>query len=434
MSEQEQTEFSNTDKGNLKILASANEESKGNKRLGALFGISKSLTTFESVNKTFPEILNLVAETFPIYSAVLVENRGGSPNTTIWPVTGLKQEDIERIVSKAREIFNYFRNATPSESSDLQSDTIEIGNLDKNSVTKYYYFPKEKNLLAFPLVVDKNYIFGVLQFEGIEPSNEEDLKFANALVNLIAVAFDRYYRTIEERNIREEFVQMLSHDLRTPLSAISMAAQLLESSEALTPEDLALVKRQIVNTKRIDQMTKALLDANRLKVGEKLSIHAEECNLQTVVEEVIADQNEFADEKIKFEEREAVKGYWDSDALRRIVENLVGNAIKYGAKETPINVSLKNTGEGALLTVHNMGNPIPPKEQETIFDQFHRTKSAEEKGKVGWGLGLTLVRGLTESHGGKVWVESEKAKGTTFFVQLPYDSRPKEKSAVTHCI
>ena len=410
-------------------------------RLGALYEISKALTTFESVEKSFPEILNLVSATFSIHSVVLVEDRGGTACTTIWPLTGLTENQIARIVSKARYMFSYLTDSSSSQSSGLQSSDIILGNLGKHPSLKFYQPAKEKNLLAFPLVVDQDRIFGILQFEGVETSNEDDLKFANALVNLIAVAFDRQYRIQqegislrterdkliefateleEERGLREKFVQMLSHDLKNPLSAIGMAAHLLAGSKILLSEQMDLVKLLMKNVQRLNQMIESLLDASRLKAGEKLPLVITECNLGALTEDVVMDLKEITNENIVFDCPKPVTGQWDCGAMQRIAENLIGNAIKYKKEKTAIRVSLKNTGEGALLSVHNEGTPIAPEDQKTLFDQFRRTKSAELGGKVGWGLGLTLVKGLCAAHGGKVWLESAEGKGTTFFVQLPY--------------
>jgi signal transduction histidine kinase len=105
--------------------------------------------------------------------------------------------------------------------------------------------------------------------------------------------------------------------------------------------------------------------------------------------------------------------------MRRILENLCNNAIKYGDTTSRVTVSLRQEGDEAELAVHNWGNPIPASEQESLFQYFTRTKSAEASGKRGWGIGLTLVKGVAEAHGGSVQVESSQEKGTTFRVRLP---------------
>ena len=106
-------------------------------------------------------------------------------------------------------------------------------------------------------------------------------------------------------------------------------------------------------------------------------------------------------------------------ALQRVVQNLATNAVKYGSAETPITITLKEFEHDAQIAVHNEGNGLTQEEQAHVFDKFHRTKSAVASGRNGWGIGLTLVKGIAEAHGGSVIVESELGKGVTFIVKLP---------------
>jgi len=95
--------------------------------------------------------------------------------------------------------------------------------------------------------------------------------------------------------------------------------------------------------------------------------------------------------------------------------------VKYGDSNKPITLGVQRSSEGAEISVHNYGAVIPAEAHTSLFDPFMRSTT---KGKTGWGLGLTLVRGATEAHGGKVTVESSEDKGTTFTIHLPADSRP----------
>lgn len=115
---------------------------------------------------------------------------------------------------------------------------------------------------------------------------------------------------------------------------------------------------------------------------------------------------------------------WDGEELRRALWNLGTNAVKYGAPDKPITITLKRSDSGARISVHNYGSVIAPEDRANLFDPFARTREAQTKGQTGWGLGLTLVRGCAEAHGGKVSIESDAAIGTTFTIHLPPDSRP----------
>jgi signal transduction histidine kinase len=103
-----------------------------------------------------------------------------------------------------------------------------------------------------------------------------------------------------------------------------------------------------------------------------------------------------------------------------VIENLAGNAVKYGAKDTPITLSLKHLGAHVELRVHNFGGELSPDDQKGLFDLFQRTRTAIASGQKGWGIGLTLVKGIVEAHGGRVSVKSGPGLGTAFIVSLPF--------------
>jgi signal transduction histidine kinase len=102
------------------------------------------------------------------------------------------------------------------------------------------------------------------------------------------------------------------------------------------------------------------------------------------------------------------------------MENLLENAVKYGTPKTPITVSLKRGKTAIKLIVHNQGSPIAENEIPFLFEQYRRSKRASEGTKTGWGLGLTLVKGVVDAHKGKVRIESVEGKGTSFILEIPF--------------
>jgi PAS domain S-box-containing protein len=227
-----------------------------------------------------------------------------------------------------------------------------------------------------------------------------------------------------ERELRDQFVSSLSHDLRTPLTAAKMSAQLIPRQPNLPDKVYALAARVRQNIDRADQMITDLLDTNRIRAGQGLPIEVAACELRQVVADTLEELSSVHGERFLFRSEERMEGTWDARALRRLVENLCGNAIKYGDGTRQVTVSLTREGEQTELAVHNWGNPIPPGEQQQLFQYFARTKSAEASGKKGWGIGLTLVKGVAEAHGGSVLVESTPEQGTTFRVRLPRTAKP----------
>jgi signal transduction histidine kinase len=231
----------------------------------------------------------------------------------------------------------------------------------------------------------------------------------------------------EERMLRETFVSTLSHDLRTPLTLISFTAQLLVKSLDRPEKVSILVGRILESVQRADGMIQDLLDSSRVRAGERLHLVVSEFNLMALVKEVADEMSSLQDTRFVVEGPDAIEGHWDHGGIRRILENLFKNAIKYGAPEAPITVRISEQNARVSIVVHNEGEPIPMEDQASLFQPFiqpFRRTSVSHSGKEkGWGLGLTVVRGMAEAHRGSVEVRSNSEHGTTFIVWLPKDAR-----------
>jgi signal transduction histidine kinase len=228
-------------------------------------------------------------------------------------------------------------------------------------------------------------------------------------------------------SLREQFVATLTHDLRSPLAAVRMTAQVSEKiARSLEDQEkghkLVELQQKIVNALiRADRMIQELLDASVLRVGEKIPIHLSRCELLSLVQDALQDVNERAKARIEVL-GESVEGNWDAEGLKRSIGNLIANAVKYGDAERPILVRVLKTDAGALVSVHNEGNPISEEDQKMLFQSFHRGRSAIESGQKGWGIGLALAKAVVEALGGSIHVESSAAAGTTFIAELPLDA------------
>jgi len=235
-----------------------------------------------------------------------------------------------------------------------------------------------------------------------------------------------YIQDLErERDLREQFVSILTHDLRTPLTAAKMAAQIIARRPERIEKTKQLIEKVIGSIDRMDQMIRDLLDANRIRVGEPLAMMMGECDLRNIATDTLRELSmSFGDRFMLETDRESICGYWNAEGVRRVLENLVNNAAKYGKPNELIKVILKQVDHEIQIIVHNLGNPISPEDLKCLFQPFCRTSTAQHGDKRGWGLGLTLVRGVAEAHGGKVSVESNEMDGTTFTVTLPRDARP----------
>lgn len=293
-------------------------------------------------------------------------------------------------------------------------------------------------LMAVPLRT-KERIIGVLQIARLRdaPFQQDELQFFQLIADRLATAidnanlFEQAQKNLgqlkEEQELRERFVAMVSHDLRGPLTAAKASADILlryQEKGEQTQERTNITKRILGSIARADKMIQDLLDANRIRAGQRLPLQMFECDLHATAANTLDDLAMTHGDRFVLKDASPIIGFWSCEAIRRILENLATNAVKYGTPGTPITVTLYQNPDRVEIAVHNEGKPLTPEEQARLFEPFHRTHAAETSGKMGWGLGLTLVRGLTEAHGGSVRVESAEGKGTTFIVELPRDARP----------
>ena len=236
--------------------------------------------------------------------------------------------------------------------------------------------------------------------------------------------------------LREQFVAMLTHDLRNPISAIKMAAELIsdvikDKPQPLKLEDIAdLALRISRNADRADRMIQDMLDASVIQVGEKLSLTYSRGDVKVVVLEAVGELSETEKRRLRLD-LHSVVGFWDMDALRRSIENLVNNAFKYGLTSTPVTIKTEEMHQRMMVSVHNQGPPIAAENFESLFQVFRRAASAPDAGKKGWGVGLALARTTAESMGGSLGVDSSYEKGTRFTLDIPLDARPFKNAPTT---
>ncbi|NOK38880.1 GAF domain-containing protein [Corallococcus exercitus] len=227
-----------------------------------------------------------------------------------------------------------------------------------------------------------------------------------------------------ERSLREQFVTILAHDLRGPLSAAKMGAHALIRAPVKVEARRDLALRIDRNIERADHMVRDLLDANRIQAGQRMPLRLDTCDLGGIARDVVEELAMLHGERFVLKAEERVRGIWSAEELRRALWNLGTNAIKYGAADLPITFTVTSMDGEARASVHNPGPAIARVDQETIFKPFIRTRSAQTGTSKGWGLGLTLVWGCAQAHGGRVELTSDADTGTTFSLVLPWDARP----------
>lgn len=227
----------------------------------------------------------------------------------------------------------------------------------------------------------------------------------------------------EEKKSREHFISTLTHDLRTPLTAAKLKAEIINkvSQDEIVRNNAVRISANLL---RADKLIQDILDVSRIKAGQKILMDYKSCDLHQLLTTCIEEQTGIHGDRFVLTVPAGIHMICDKDGIQRIVENLCANAVKYG-DQNKIYVEVKSQDHTLLLTVHNTGSYIPKEKREELFDAFKQLESTAS-GKVGWGRGLSLVKAITEAHGGNVKIESSEALGTTFIVTLPL--LPDEKS------
>jgi PAS domain S-box-containing protein len=217
----------------------------------------------------------------------------------------------------------------------------------------------------------------------------------------------------------ERFVSMLAHDLRTPLTAAGLSANMILRQNNLPEKVQLYAKKCIEGLERAERMISHLLDANKIRAGEKILVQATECDLGNEIQISLEVLKIIYGDRFILKINGNLKGVWDQFGLRRITENLCSNAIKYGSAKRPVQIELTGDDSEITLAVTNEGDVLSESDQKHIFGYMHRSTSAESGDNKGWGIGLAKVREVAELNGGTVSVQSTIEKGTRFVVRLP---------------
>ncbi len=268
--------------------------------------------------------------------------------------------------------------------------------------------------IIFEYHILRQVIFQVLEEEAPLDMRERDV-IITSIEQAVNDAATQFAQTLHD--IQELFMVTLTHDLRNPINVVKMGTQLVLRRFERGDTHFDVTVRMLSAIDRLDSMIQNLLDASRLRAGLSLKLTFEDCDLEQLLQEVVEDLNFAYPDRFVIVSDGAIMTACSRKELRRVIENIATNAVKYGAPDTPITLTLQQTATAISITIHNKGTPIAPDAQSILFQQFRRTSTAEEQ--TGWGLGLFLAKSLTEAHQGTIEVESEEGKGTSFIVKLP---------------
>lgn len=259
-------------------------------------------------------------------------------------------------------------------------------------------------------------LYEVLQKDAPLETREQAVVL-NSIERAMSQAAEKYSDAVDL--VRRQFVAILAHDLRNPLSAASLCAQLI-LRKANDQEVCALESVKILNNlRRADHLIQDLLDVSRLEAGLALTIRKQTCDLKSIA---LAEAEEFATiygQRFDVSASGSFTGNWYAEGMRRVIENLLSNAVKHGAPDSPIRIHLAREGDQVRLSVQNYGAPLSPEERARLVTPYYRTQATIDKETKGWGLGLAMVRGMLAAHDGRLIVDSSVEGGNTFTAILP---------------
>lgn len=263
-------------------------------------------------------------------------------------------------------------------------------------------------------------LFEVLEADGPLARDARDivLDSIEQAVNDAAVEF-----TERQTDVQQTFIHGLTHDLKTPIFTARINVKAISTRAGISDLDKKAIKNVLVSLNRLESLSHDMLDASRVRAGERLNLQFIQCDLGVMIREVVEELTMVHGDRIVLDLNGPLSGNWGSDGLRRAVENLIDNAVKYGSSGAPIKVSLKGDGGAIEIAVHNEGSVLTEDEIPRLFDKFKRSGHAKEGTPSGWGMGLTVVKGVVEAHQGKIRVESRAGQGTRFVLDIPLERR-----------
>jgi signal transduction histidine kinase len=365
---------------------------------------------------------------------ILAEVRAKSPETVAIMLTGYAS--LESAVKALREgAYDYLFK--PCEVEELRA-TVARG-LEKHHLTRALRLRVGELEQANDTIQVLN---GDLQRRIDEATRAlrermEELARARDEISALYQGAQRHVEQLEELDRQKsKFLSMASHELKTPLTAISGFVQLLlrRTRRRLdrgqpNGEEWAQEQRSVVDqlevldkqTSKLGRLVDELLDVSRIESG-RVHFNLETVDLRDLVAEV-AQRMQMTTEQHRIEVQVPRAGetvVWaDRDHLEQVMNNLLSNAIKYSPSGGAVDVAVAASATSATISVRDSGVGIPPSELESIFGLFYRAQEGDARHVGGMGLGLYISREIVVRHGGRIWAESEMGKGSTFHVELP---------------
>lgn len=254
-----------------------------------------------------------------------------------------------------------------------------------------------------------------------EQQVDDMMRFNEAIDQALVESIQSYGSAVD--TTRKTVLGVLGHDLRSPLGAVMMGAELLRRTPALAERERDIAVQICTSARRANQMVDDLLDLARCNLGTGIPVNRQEIELNAICRAVVDELRAgHPKAQIVFDDTQPITGRFDPLRMAQVFANLIGNAVRHGDLHRPISVSLKAGGGVTSFDVRNFGRPIPETAMPLLFDpqgRFSRYADNQAGALGGLGLGLFIAAEIVSGHGGKIAVESTLEQGTRFQVTLP---------------
>jgi signal transduction histidine kinase len=412
--------------GNLNYLAEAS------KILSSTLDYQKTLNTIASL--AVPEIADWCAvdllDSKGVIKHVVVAHK--DPKKVKWAKEFQKRQPVD--MNAPTGVPNVLRTGKSEIYPEITDEMLVRLSKSKKDleITRSLGFT---SAMVVPLF-SQNKPFGAITFVSTKISrhyNQADLIMAEELATRASVAIEnaRLYKGSQDAiTVRDEFISVASHELKTPVTSVKMFIQVLKKHSEQIGDEKAVIHLSRID-KQVNKLTELiydLLNVSKIQAG-KMDFKYEIFDFDKSVKEIVNVLQQSSDKhKLILNGKAGKKIYGDEERIGQVVNNLVSNAIKYSPKAAEIIIKLSANQKNVLFSVKDYGIGMSKEHFNRIFERFYRAFDGNDKTFPGLGIGLYISSEIIKRHGGKLWVESIPGKGSTFSFSLPIDMRKNKKN------
>jgi signal transduction histidine kinase len=425
-----------------RVVDRTRELSETLEQLRALIGVSQAINSTLELQSVLSAILAHACRLANAAGGAIYTFDATTEEFALAATHGMSPEIIETVRATPISL----HENSPVGRCTLQRSVIEIADLAAEPPYKLrdvFIKAEVHALLAVPLLREDRIIGCLIVRRGRAGTFDKsliDLMQSFASQSALAIQNARLFREIEEKSRqlaiasqhKSQFLANMSHELRTPLNAVLGYAELLQDGLYGELPDKArdVLERVQANGKHLLGLINDVLDLSKIEAGQ-LQLQMDEYSMRNVVQMVVSATESLASSKklpLKVEiANDMPLGQGDERRIAQVLLNLVGNAIKF-TDEGEVRVAARASNGIFSVAVTDTGPGVHASQKTRIFQEFHQVDSSNTKKKGGTGLGLAIAKRIVELHGGRIWVDSEVGRGSTFQFDLPVRADQRERA------